>query len=126
MTDEQILNYILETNREILRKLENAPTKDDLKEALQPIKDTIEKHAAFIEGNGTPGAKTRLAQAESEIAKLRADFEKKLEDLRCSIDEKLDGIPAKITMAVIKALGIPLLLALIIWGARVIYLASTK
>lgn len=115
MNEEQLLNFILETNREILRKLDNAATKEDLKETLQPIKETLDKHTAFIDGNGTPGAKTRLAQVETAV-----------EELRKNIKDQIDAIPGKITITILKVLGVPLAIYIIVWAARVIYTASTK
>jgi hypothetical protein len=100
---DTLLQQIFQQNAMILERLANLPTRED----LQEVKAEVKEHDKFINGNGTPGAKTRLALVEEKVNDLLKRFDKIASDV------------AKDALAkMIQYVGVPLLLAAVAWAAK--------
>lgn len=112
MENEAILTLL----RSISTRLDNVATKDDiesLSKRVEEIEKDYQKHNLFINGNGVPGAKTRIALLESNLENLQSKFQ-----------AITDDVVSKITIRLVKIIGVPIVLSLILWVVKVIYDAS--
>jgi hypothetical protein len=90
---------------EMMRVLRDLPTKEDLAE----VKAEVHEHDQFINGNGTPGAKTKLALVEEKVNAMLLRFDKLSSDVAKDALAKL-----------VQLVGVPLLLGAIAWAAKVL------
>lgn len=91
---DTLLHQIFQQNAMILERMADLPTKEDLAE----VKANVKEHDKFINGNGTPGAKTRLALIEERLTKFAGDVAK--------------DVLAKMVQYV----GVPLLISAVVWA----------
>lgn len=120
MNDEAVLavlnqlreqnNQLREQSNEILERLAEVPTKAE----FNSVQEKVLRSYAWIEGNGTPGARLRLVQVEDKVNGLATDIK---------------GAPDKtmkdITWSVAKTFGVPLILAVVTWlGSIVLYISA--
>lgn len=105
MNEEAVLNVlktITDQNAEILEKMADIPTRAEFRN----MEEKVTRSTAWIEGNGIPGARTRLVQVEDRVKSLPQDVQK------------------DILMNLTKSIGVPAFIGLMTWTAAVIFAAS--
>jgi len=107
---------ILELLHNISSQLDVVATKEDVHMLTKRIDDVecdMQTFDIFINGNGKEGARTRLYLIEA-----------RLDDIQKKYDAITEDVVNKITIRLLKILGAPIALSIILWVAKIIYDAS--
>jgi hypothetical protein len=99
---QQLINNQNTQHAEMMQVLRGLVTREE----LQEVKDEFQDLDKFVNGNGMPGAKTRLAVIEKQLGDWAKLFDKLASDV------------AKEALAkVVQLVGVPLLIIAIGWAA---------